>query len=112
MLVINDMLEDWSKKVVPRVMIENRARSRTISKTLIILNNLMCFTYVLKTLLSYIFDPIEERKFLAAVSFPFDGRQSPFYELIFIGQLILASTCLNVNCMIEGILAFSVILKL
>lgn len=108
MLVVNDMMKDWSRKSIPKVMVDNHARSKKISQCLIILNNSVYLTYLFKPLFSYIFHPVEDRKFLAAVYFPFDGRQSPYYEIITVGQLILSFGCLNILPLIDGLLTFSV----
>ena len=105
------MLEDWNEikhKKTCNVMMDNFTRSKLVSKSIIILYNTMHFTYVLKTLISYAFDSVEDRKYLAAVTFPIDGKQSPIFECVFVGQFCLALTTFNVHALIEGLLASSV----
>ncbi|XP_058805738.1 odorant receptor Or2-like isoform X2 [Phymastichus coffea] len=58
---------------------------------------------------SYVVDEVQDRKFLAQVTFPVDARQSPLYEFIFIGQVITASICFNSNAFIEGMLVTAVL---
>lgn len=62
----------------------------------------------MRTVVSYIFDATEDRKYLTPVIFPMDGKQSPLYEIIFIGQFIAATVCFNSQALMEGLLATSV----
>ncbi|XP_058805737.1 odorant receptor Or2-like isoform X1 [Phymastichus coffea] len=113
-LVINTISDDHlqnSKCEEPRseVMLQNSTRSQLISKCIIVMYNSMNMTYVLRTLASYVVDEVQDRKFLAQVTFPVDARQSPLYEFIFIGQVITASICFNSNAFIEGMLVTAVL---
>lgn len=108
MVVISKIFEDWKinqKETVPDVMVENCMRSQIVSKLVILLYNSMNFTYFLRTIISYIFDTVEDRKFLAQVTFPVDGRQTPMYEIIIFLQFITASICFNSQALVEGLLA-------
>lgn len=102
---------DWNNKDEPpsELMKENRHVSHVMSKSVIFLYNSMNFTYFLRTVASWIFDPVQERKFLAQVKFPIDCRQSPIYEVTVVAQFITASICFNSQSFIEGFLSFLVI---
>lgn len=117
MLVVNKITEDHLRNSMSsrlsrsELMVQNSVRSQLISKCIIVLYNSMNLTYVLRTLASYFFDDVQDRKFLAQVTFPVDGRQSPLYEFIFVGQLITASICFNSHALVEGFLVTTVIAK-
>lgn len=107
MTVITKIIDDWKidSKLVSEMMAENCTRSQTVSKFVIFLYNSMNFTYFLRTVISYIFDDVEDRKFLAQVTFPIDGRQTPLYEIIIFFQFVTASICFNSQALLEGLLA-------
>ena len=114
MTLVNKMFNDCKTDEEPALkkISENCMRSQLVSKMIIYLYNTMNFTYFLRTIVSYIFDTVEDRKYLAQVTFPFDGRQSPAYEIIVIGQFITACLCFNSQALIEGLLATSVTIKI
>jgi hypothetical protein len=104
MFVISQILEDWNIEN-KWVIADNYIRSQLLSKLIILLYNTMNFTYFLRAIISYMVDAIEDRKFLAEVTFPIDGRQSPIYEVILLSQFFTASICFNSHALIEGLLA-------
>lgn len=106
------MLYDWKDDTeISEVMKENGKRSQSVAKFIIVLDNCMNFTYFLKMLTSYIFDEVSDRKFLGRCKFPMDARKSPLYEVINIGQFIMASIHFNANALVDGFLAILVIIN-
>ncbi|OXU31131.1 hypothetical protein TSAR_010114 [Trichomalopsis sarcophagae] len=106
--VINKIFNDWKtdRQFVSEMMVENCTRSQLVSKFVIFLYNSMNFTYFLRTVISRIFDEVQDRKFLAQVTFPIiDGRQTPLYEIIIFFQFVTASVCFNSQALVEGLLA-------
>ncbi|XP_031781937.1 odorant receptor 62 isoform X2 [Nasonia vitripennis] len=106
--VINKIFDDWKtdSQFVSEMMVKNCTRSQLVSKFVIFLYNSMNFTYFLRTVISHIFDEVQDRKFLAQVTFPIvDGRQTPLYEIIIFFQFITASVCFNSQALVEGLLA-------
>lgn len=103
--MISTISNDWRhESKTSEVMRNNCTWFQRVAKFIIILDNSMNFTYFLQTLVSYISDEIPDRKFLARVKFPIDARQSPFYEIMIIGQFITSSIHFNANALVEGFL--------
>lgn len=106
MLAVKKIHTDWNKdEPASAIMKENCYISQMMSKSVLVLYNTMNFTYFLRTVASRIFDTVEERKFLAQVTFPFDARQSPIYDVVVMLQFITASICFNSNVFVEGFLS-------
>ncbi|XP_058805760.1 uncharacterized protein LOC131672513 [Phymastichus coffea] len=103
--MIITMSNDWRlESIRSEVMKKNGTRFQRVAIFIIIMDNVVNFTYFLQTVTSYIFDEIPDRKFLARVKFPMDARQSPFYEIIIIGQFITASIHFNAHALVDGFL--------
>lgn len=113
MTILNKMLEDWqTMRTIEKfkAMADNFERSRWICKSIIMLYNTLILTFLLKPVISYMNDPVEDRQYLAPVSFPkfVNAKQSPIYEIINIGEVVTTFFCLNSHALIEGLLASSV----
>lgn len=107
--IISIITNDWRKESkMSEVMRNNCMWFKRVATYIIVMYSIMNFTYFLQPLNSYIFDEVPDRKFLFPVDFPIDGRQSPYYELSSVGQLITASILINANAFIDGFLITSV----
>ncbi|KAJ8679628.1 hypothetical protein QAD02_015415 [Eretmocerus hayati] len=62
----------------------------------------------LKILVSYLTGGVDERKFIIPAAFPWNGRESPLYELTVITQFVTTSAAVYGCAVIEGQLAFLV----
>ena len=80
------MIEDWELtkgKVTERQILMTRTRqTRLFCKCHFACYMLSVTLFTLDAVFTYLLQPLEQRKFILSMHFPFDARQSPIFELL------------------------------
>ncbi|KAJ8679629.1 hypothetical protein QAD02_015416, partial [Eretmocerus hayati] len=112
-LMIDEVYDDWVAENISkpshRIIARNIKTARKLSYSIMALYSVMNSSFLLKSVVSYLFGDVDDRIFIVPAVFPWNGRQSPIYEITIISQFIMSSSVLYSLAVIEGQLAFLVL---